>query len=190
MDAGPPCRRGVETRTAGMRGERATGEARVAQLRAAIPERRAAIASVAAERASLAGPLEAARAAHGTAETAHELAEATRATLRSELMALEREHGGVGARLGELERASQAAAIEASRRDEALAGLLREREMALEGLPDAAGAADAGRGGRGARRRGARGGAAPRSPHAFADRLGQSVRGGGASGAGGPAWPR
>ena len=57
-------------------------------------------------------------------------------------MTLEREQGGAGTRLGELERASQAAAIEASRRDEALAGLLREREMALDGLPEAAGEAD------------------------------------------------
>ena len=43
----------VETRTAGLRGGRAANEARVAQLRAGIPERRAAIAAVAAERATL-----------------------------------------------------------------------------------------------------------------------------------------
>lgn len=55
---------------------------------------------------------------------------------RHELLSLESEQGGAGARLGELERASQAAAIEASRLDEALAGLLRERELALEGLPE------------------------------------------------------
>ena len=132
----------VETRTAGLRSARTSNEARVAQLRAAIPERRAAIASVTAERAALAGPHEDARAAHATAETEHARAEESRAARRGELMALEREHGGAGARLGELERASQAAAIEASRRDEALAGLLREREMALEGLPEAAEAPD------------------------------------------------
>ena len=127
----------VETRTAGLRSTRATAEARVAQLRAAIPERQAALAAVTAERAELAAPHEEARTAHAAAEVAHRQAEETRATRRSELMTLEREHGGDGVRLGELERASQAAAIEASRRDEALAGLLREREMALEGLPEA-----------------------------------------------------
>ena len=127
----------VETRMAGQRSARATDEARVAQLRAAIPERRAARAAIAAERAALAAPHEEARAADATAEAAHRQAEEARATRRSELVALEREHGGAGARLGELERASQAAAIEASRRDEALAGLLREREMALDGLPEA-----------------------------------------------------
>ena len=127
----------IEMRTAGQRGARATTEARVAQLRAAIPERRAAIASVAAERAALVSQHEEARAAHDTAEAAHRKAEESRSTRRSELMALEREHGNAGARLGALERESQAAAIEASRRDEALAGLLREREMALEGLPEA-----------------------------------------------------
>jgi chromosome segregation protein len=126
----------VETRTAGMRSERATREARTAQLRAAIPERRAAMTSVTAEHAALAGPLEATRATHASAETAHRDAEQARATRRAELVALEREQGGGGARLGELERAAQAAAIEASRRDEALAGLLRERELALDGLPE------------------------------------------------------
>ncbi|HYI66966.1 MAG TPA: hypothetical protein VEW95_08600, partial [Candidatus Limnocylindrales bacterium] len=126
----------VETRTAGLRSGRAASEARVAQLRAAIPERRAAIAAVAAERAVLAGTHEGARAAHAAADAAHRGAEEARTARRGELMALEREQGGAGARLGELERASQAGAIEASRRDEALAGLLREREMALEGLPE------------------------------------------------------
>ena len=126
----------VETRTAGLRSGRAASEARVAQLRAAIPERRAAIAAVTAERAALTGGHDAARTLHATADAAHRQAEEARAARRAELMALEREQGGAGARLGELEHASQAAAIEASRRDEALAGLLREREMALEGLPD------------------------------------------------------
>ena len=125
----------VETRTSGMRSERAMLEARGAQLRAAIPDRRTALVAVEAERDALAGLLEAARAGHARAESTHREAEEARTARRAQLMALEREQGGAGARLGELERASQAAAIEASRRDEALAGLFREREMALEGLP-------------------------------------------------------
>jgi chromosome segregation protein len=133
----------IETRTAGMRSGRAETEARVAQLRAALPERRSAIAAIAAERAALADHHEMAAARHTSAEAANLQAEEERAARRGELMALEREQGGAGARLGELERASQAAAIEASRRDEALAGLLREREMALEGLPEMAAEADA-----------------------------------------------
>ncbi|HEX7196696.1 MAG TPA: chromosome segregation protein SMC [Candidatus Limnocylindria bacterium] len=127
----------VETRTAGRRSERAMLEARVAQLRSAIPDRRTLLDAVREERASLAPTVEAVRAAHGAAETAHREAEAARGARRAELMELEHAQGGAGTRLGELERASQAAAIEASRRDEALAGLLREREMALDGLPEA-----------------------------------------------------
>ena len=107
-----------------------------------MPERRTGIAAIAAERAALAGPHEAATAGRASAEAAHLRAEEARAERRAELMTLEREQGGAGTRLGELERASQTAAIEASRRDESLAGLLREREMALEGLPEAAGEAD------------------------------------------------
>ena len=126
----------VETRTAGMRNERATLEGRVAHLRAQAPDRRAALEAIATERAGVEEPLATARTAHADADDAHRAAEEARAGRRAELMALEREQGGAGARLGELERASHDAAVEASRRDEALAGLLREREVALEGLPE------------------------------------------------------
>jgi len=126
----------IETRTAGMRSERSTLEARHAQLEAVIPERRIAIVGIAEERASLSGPLQAAGSEHAAADEAHRTAEEARMARRHELLSLESEQGGAGARLGELERASQAAAIEASRLDEALAGLLRERELALEGLPE------------------------------------------------------
>ena len=136
----------VEARTAGQRGERAALEARTAQLRASGPDRRGAIEAIAAERSVLASPLQAARSAHAAAEMAHRDAEDARAARRTELMTLEREQGNAGAALGDLERASQAAAIEASRRDEALAGLLRERDLALDGLPEAEGGGDASRG--------------------------------------------
>ncbi|HWH06125.1 MAG TPA: hypothetical protein VNT23_06785 [Gaiellaceae bacterium] len=65
-------------------------------------------------------------------------AEAARTERRRELLALERDRGGVSARLGELERRAQATAIEASRRDESLAALAREHQLALEGLPETA----------------------------------------------------
>ncbi len=54
--------------------------------------------------------------------------------MRATLVALEREVGEAG-RLGELERAAQAAAIEASRHEETLGALARERELALDSLP-------------------------------------------------------
>ncbi|MGQ0608442.1 MAG: chromosome segregation protein SMC [Chloroflexota bacterium] len=132
----------IETATAGQRGERAALEAHVAQLRTAIPNRRSAIEAIAAERSAVEVPLEAARSAHATAEAAHRGAEGARAGRRAELLSLERQQGSAGAPRGDLERASQAAAIEASRRDEALAGLLRERDLALEGLTELAGGSD------------------------------------------------
>ena len=69
--------------------------------------------------------------------------------MRAALVALEREVGDA-ARLGELERESQAAAIEASRHEEALAALARERELALDSLPQPGPAGGRGRGPRGA----------------------------------------
>src|SRR6185503_21075016 len=65
---------------------------------------------------------------------ARSAADAERDRMRATLVALEREVGDA-ARLGELERAAQAAAIEASRHEEALGALARERELALDSLP-------------------------------------------------------
>ena len=133
----------VQRRTASTVVERATREARAVQLRAAIPERRAALDQVATERASVAGPHEAARQAVDAADGMSAAAEAARAARRADLQRLESERGGAGPLLGQLERESQAAAIEASRRDEALAALLRERELALESLPEPEGTSEA-----------------------------------------------
>jgi chromosome segregation protein len=52
------------------------------------------------------------------------------------LVDLERQAAGGGAQLAELERALQAAAIEASRHEDALAALARERQIALDALAD------------------------------------------------------
>jgi chromosome segregation protein len=126
----------LETRISGRRRDRGLREARVAQLSAALPERRRSLAELSAERASHGAAAEEARAADAEAAIAQERAEAERATRRRELLELERSEGGAGGRLAELERAAQATAIEASRRDEALSALRREREVALEGLPE------------------------------------------------------
>jgi chromosome segregation protein len=126
----------LETRISGRRRDRSMREARVAQLRAALPERRRALDELRAERETTAAAADAARAADAEARATQERSEAERATRRRELLELERSHGGTGTRLGELERTAQATAIEASRRDEALSALARERELALEGLPD------------------------------------------------------
>ena len=126
----------AETRVADRRRERALAEARIAQLDASVPGLEADRDAMAAERAALGAQLEQARAADQTAVAAHAAAETERGARRAELLELERSQGGAGGRLGELERAAQATAIEASRRDEGLASLGRERELALEGLPE------------------------------------------------------
>ncbi|MGI8829989.1 MAG: chromosome segregation protein SMC [Candidatus Limnocylindria bacterium] len=128
----------AEARMAGQRRERTLAEARVAQLRASLPDRQRAIAEVSAERDELAGIVALAVAADQAAMITHAQAETSRTARRTELLELERTQGGSTAHLSELERAAQATAIEASRRDEVLIGLGRERELALEGLPETA----------------------------------------------------
>ena len=126
----------LETRVAGRRRERSVREARVIQLRAGLPERRETVERLVADRDQLHFAAEEARASDAQAAAAQERAEGDRATRRTDLLELERDLGGGGARLAELEREAQATAIEASRRDEALAALARERELALDGLPE------------------------------------------------------
>ncbi len=125
----------AETRISDRRRERAVAEARVAQLEASLPERIRARQEQTGERDRLADELQAAREADAGAEATHVSAEVARGERRSELLDLERAQGGTSSRLGELERAAQSTAIEASRRDESLAALGRERELALDGLP-------------------------------------------------------
>jgi chromosome segregation protein len=127
---------GLETRVAGRRQQRSVREARVAQLSAGLPDRRADVERLGADRADLAKAAVAARDADAEASAAQERAESERSARRTELLELEGDQGGGGARLGELEREAQATAIEASRRDEALAALARERELALDGIPE------------------------------------------------------
>jgi chromosome segregation protein len=126
----------LETRVAGRRRDRSLREARVAQLEAALPERTASVERLTAERDELEAAATTARQSDETASATQVRAEADRTARRTELLELERDQGGGSARLGELERAAQATAIEASVRDEALAALARERELALDGLPE------------------------------------------------------
>ena len=126
----------LETRVAGRRSDRSLREARVAQLASGLPDRREHAERLTAERADVEAAAAAAHAEDERAAAAQERAEAERAARRADLLELERDQGGDGTRLGELERAAQATAIEASRRDEAIGALGRERELALEGLPE------------------------------------------------------
>jgi chromosome segregation protein len=126
----------AETRVAGRRQERALAEARIAQIESGMPERQRAAGELSGQRAALQDEMQAAQAADADAVAAHAAAEAARGAERVALLELEREQSGATARQAELERAMQATAIEASRRDEALVALARERELALEGLPE------------------------------------------------------
>jgi chromosome segregation protein len=89
---------------------------------------------MAAERAELDAALAVAQEADRAAAKARGAADAERDRTRAALVALEREVGESG-RVGDLEREAQAAAIEASRHEAALAALSRERELALDSLP-------------------------------------------------------
>ena len=111
-------------------------EARVAQLTAALPTRAAALDELRAEQSGLEDKATTVRAADADSAEALRRAEVERAARRTDLQELERDRGGTSTQLGELERAAQATAIEASRRDEGLAALARERELALDGLPE------------------------------------------------------
>ena len=145
-DAWTATRRAAEEaqhRAASTRTDHAAREGRAAQLRLALPTRRASRDELADEAAAFRAPLDEARSQVADAERAVAETEERRALRRSELQRIEGELGGSGARLAELEGASQSAAIEASRRDESLASLLRERDMALESLPESDGASDA-----------------------------------------------
>ena len=129
--------RGREERQVGQGRERATSEARRAQLVAEAPNRAAILAAIDADAAAAGEAVSVARAADEAAARERSRAEAARQAARTELLDLERRAGGDVTKLGELERASQAAAIEASRHEEALAALARERELALDSLPAA-----------------------------------------------------
>ncbi|MEP6680053.1 MAG: chromosome segregation protein SMC [Chloroflexota bacterium] len=125
----------ADARQSGRVGERNMVEAREAQLSASSASQREALVEAESELVEATAALEAARAADATATEARVRADGERDRLRSELLELERTAGG-GARLAELERDAQVAAIEASRHEDALTALGRERQLALDTLPE------------------------------------------------------
>ena len=123
--------------------DRRTTDARHAERRDQLEQR---IARLTTEREGLAtglaevtSTLTAARAVEESASGARSRAEEARAMERQTLLDAERQLGGGSGRLAELEGTRQQVVAEVSRLDEALAGLDRERELSLEGLPEPAG---------------------------------------------------
>jgi chromosome segregation protein len=127
----------AETLTVGQRRDQAAREARIAQLRASLVSVATTLAAIDAERATAEQTLSEARAADAAADARLAEADRARAGRRTELRDLESGRDAAGSHLAELERAAQVTAVEASRRDEVVAALGRERELALEGLPPA-----------------------------------------------------
>jgi chromosome segregation protein len=102
------------------------------------------LARIASERALLAdavheaaASLSVATAAETAAADARTGGEQGREAARQALLEAERGLGGGSGRVAELEAAQQQVVADVSRLEEALAGLERERELALEGLPEA-----------------------------------------------------
>ena len=128
-------------------GDRRASAARIAE-RGEQLER--AIARITSERDALANGIREAADALAEATTAEAAAsdartagEEAREAARQALLDAERQLGGGAGRVTELEAQQQQVVADLSRLDEALAGLERERELSLEGLPELA-ADDAG----------------------------------------------
>ncbi|MEX0710393.1 MAG: hypothetical protein WD116_04230, partial [Chloroflexota bacterium] len=117
------------------RDERVVAAARRDQLSASLVADRQALTAIEAEQAAADAASASASAADETTAAERVAAEAQRDRLRAELLEHERTRGGGAARLADLEHEAQAAAIEAQRREDALAAIGRERDLALESLP-------------------------------------------------------
>jgi chromosome segregation protein len=124
----------LERRSRSILGERAGLEIRLAQLESELPARRAQREALRAEHETSRTAMRGAIDDDEAAARERTAAEADRERLRAELLRVDRELSGATARLGELERAAQQMADEVSRRDEALAGLARERALTLDSL--------------------------------------------------------
>ena len=124
--------------------ERAVVAARRDQLGAALAADRDALQAINAERAAVEAEQAAAVAADREIAEQRATAEEERDRLRGDLMGRERARGTAVARGADLERQTQAAAIEAQRLDDSLAAIGRERDLALESLAAEAGEASPG----------------------------------------------
>jgi chromosome segregation protein len=128
--------------------DRHAGAARHAER---VDQLQRAQARIGSERAVLgeaireaAAALASARDAEGAAAERRAAGDESREQARQGLLEAERRLGGGAGRLAELDGASQQVIAEVSRLEEALAGLERERELSLEGLPEIAGGAATG----------------------------------------------
>jgi chromosome segregation protein len=128
----------AEARHMGRHQRGAAAEARAAQLASLLESNHGQAARLDAERQEAEAALEATRREDAAAAEKRTAADVERERRRGELLEIERNTGSSASRLSELERAAQAAAIEASRHEEALAALGRERALALESLPEMA----------------------------------------------------
>ena len=126
----------ADRQAAGSRQRRSLAEARRTQLRAELPAQRATLMQLVAERDAHRATVAEARLADEEAAKKRDAADSERVRLRSELRALEQGGGATATRLVALETAAQAAAIEVSRREDGLAAVERERELALDSLPE------------------------------------------------------
>ena len=126
----------AEARSVGRRNDRSAAEARIAQLASSIPDHERSLGELETTLAEITSAVAAVSAADDAAAARLRAAEEVREERRRQLIERERATGGRGSQLGDLERAAQAAAIAASRAEDGLAALGRERELALEGLPE------------------------------------------------------
>jgi chromosome segregation protein len=124
----------TERELGGRQRERIGREARAAQLEVGLPVDRSTLATLQDDLQAASATLTEARDADEAAATDRARADAERDRQRAALLALERGRGTAGARLADLERAAQTSAIEASRLEDALAALARERDIALDAL--------------------------------------------------------
>jgi len=124
----------LETTAAQAHGQRDRRAATIGQLRELLPAQANSLAVVEREQATVQAAFDAGRQVEDQAAIAQAAADANREQVRGKLLDIERSRSFAGSRRLELERAAQAAAIDASRSDEVLAALGREREMALESL--------------------------------------------------------
>ncbi len=125
---------------AGQRGaplERAILAARRDQISAALAADREALAARERERGAGSHDAAAAAAAVEAATAERDAADAERDRVRGDLLERERARGGAAARLAELERDVQSAALEAQRQEDELVAIGRERDLAIESLPAA-----------------------------------------------------
>ena len=118
--------------------EHALLAARGEQLRAALAGDRESLDGLERERVASGEATTAAAAAVERATSERDAADAERDRLRADLLERERTSGGAVARAEELERDTQAAALEAQRHEDELVAIGRERDLAIESLPPAA----------------------------------------------------